>query len=137
MTSRAASSAWTAMRALVLDQHDRRAEVCQALGMSFIKTKALRRIARGPLTMRELTEQLATDKPYTTLVVDYLERNGLVRRSVHPDDRRCKVVTATPAGLAAAEQAEKILAEPPKPLLDLPAQDLAALERIVTTLAGD
>jgi DNA-binding MarR family transcriptional regulator len=137
MSTPTAGHAWQVMRSLVLDRYDRRAEACQALGMSFAKIKALHRLAQGPLTMRELTDALATDKPYTTLVVDYLERNGLVERSVHPDDRRCKIVTATAAGLDAAAKAEQILNTPPVPLLALPAGELAELDRILTTLAGD
>ncbi|AHH95849.1 MarR family transcriptional regulator [Kutzneria viridogrisea] len=137
MSEQAASRVWQRMRALVLEQHDRRREVCAELGMSFIKVKALRRIARGPLTMRELTEQLSTDKPYTTLVVDYLERRGLVERSVHPDDRRCKIVTVTAAGQAASKVAEGIINEPPSVILELPPAELAALDRTVAKLAVD
>lgn len=136
MNTQAAERIWVGLRALVLEQHDRRREVCAALGMSFIKIKALRRVAKGPLTMRELTEQLTTDKPYTTLVVDDLERRGLVARSVHLDDRRCKIVTATPEGVEAAAKAEAILSEPPAALLGLDDEDLAALDKIVAKMAG-
>jgi DNA-binding MarR family transcriptional regulator len=129
-----ATRVWNGMRTLVLDLHDRRNEVCEALGMSFIRAKALRRLALGPRTMRELAAELATDAPYTTLVVDDLEKRGLVERTVHPGDRRAKIVTATPAGLAAAELAERILSEPPAPLLGLAGTDLDTLDRIVTAL---
>jgi DNA-binding MarR family transcriptional regulator len=125
---------WGQLLQLVFERYDRRAEVCAALDMSFVKTKALRRVARGPLTMRELTESLSTDRPYTTLVVDDLERRGLVVRTTHPEDRRHKVVTATKAGKAAADVANGILAEPPAPLLALADDDLAALDRILATL---
>ncbi|MFC0431726.1 MarR family transcriptional regulator [Kutzneria buriramensis] len=138
MTTQTASRAWQAMRSLVLEQHDRRAEVCQALDMSFIKVKALRKLATyGPLTMRELTDMLATDKPYTTLVVDFLEDRGLVERTRHPEDRRCKIVSVTAQGAAEAAKADAIINVPPAPLLALPAQDLAELDRILGTLAGD
>lgn len=84
--------------------------------------------------MRQLAGSLATDAPYTTLVVDDLERRGFVGRTVHPTDRRAKIVTATAAGLAAAARAEEILGAPPAPLLDLDPAELATLARIVTTL---
>jgi DNA-binding MarR family transcriptional regulator len=133
-----AARVWRGLRALVLDRYDRRKEVCAALDMSFIRAKALRRLAGGPTTMRELAAALATDAPYTTLVVDDLERRGLVARSAHPDDRRRKLVTATPAGVRAARRAEEILNEPPAPVLALTGADLAALDRIVAKLlAGD
>lgn len=137
MTAETAGRAWQAMRSLVLEQHDRRAEVCQALDMSFIKVKALYKLARGPLTMRELTDALATDKPYTTLVVDFLEDRGLVERSRHPEDRRCKIVTVTEKGAAEAVRANAILNAPPAPLLALPERDIAALDRILAELTGD
>ncbi|MFC4944155.1 MarR family winged helix-turn-helix transcriptional regulator [Pseudonocardia sp. GCM10023141] len=136
MTDGAAARAWLGMRTLVFERYDRRHQVCAALGMSFIKVKALRRVAHAPLTMRELTEQLATDKPYTTLVVDDLERRGLVVRSVHPDDRRSKIVTVTPAGAVEAARADAILEAPPAALSALPAADLAALDRIIAVLAA-
>ncbi|WTW99232.1 MarR family transcriptional regulator [Streptomycetaceae bacterium NBC_01309] len=130
----AASRAWVGMRELVLNRFDKRKAVSEALGMSFVRGKALRRLAKGPLTMRELAEKLATDKPYTTLVVDDLERRGLIERSVHPTDRRQRVVTATEAGVAAARVAEAILGAPPPILAALPPEDLAALDRIVARL---
>ncbi|KJK57251.1 hypothetical protein UK12_17660 [Saccharothrix sp. ST-888] len=122
------------MSFLVLKQENRRSEVEEALGMSFFRVKALRRLLTGPLTMRELTASLSTDKPYTTLVVDELERRGFVERNVHPDDRRSKIVTLTAAGTAAAEQAEHILSRPPHTLLALGPEDLAALDRVMAKL---
>ncbi|MGD0937989.1 MAG: MarR family transcriptional regulator [Streptosporangiaceae bacterium] len=85
-----AARVWQAMRALVIDRYDRRKKVCDALGMSFIRAKALRRIVDSPMTMRELAAALGTDPPYTTVVVDDLERRGLVTRTVRAGDRRCR-----------------------------------------------
>jgi DNA-binding MarR family transcriptional regulator len=129
-----AARAWQAMRALVTDRYDRRKKVCDALGMSFIRAKALRRIAGAPMTMRELAAGLGTDPPYTTVVVDDLERRGLVTRSVRAGDRRSKIVTITPAGASQAKLAERILGDPPRPVRALPAEDLAALDRILARL---
>ena len=129
-----ASRIFETMRNLVLESNDRRTEVAEALGMSFGRAKALRRLAAGPLRMSELTAKLVTDKPYTTLIVDDLERRGLVERSVHPNDRRCKIVTITAAGLVAAELAESILARPPESMLALEPEELEALDRLVARL---
>jgi DNA-binding MarR family transcriptional regulator len=123
------------MRRLVLEQEDRRNEVSEALGMSFIRSKALRRLAAGgPQRMSDLTAILATDKPYTTLIVDDLERRGLVLRSIDPDDRRCKIVTVTEAGREAAARADAILSRPPKSLLALDSEELTMLERLLAKL---
>jgi DNA-binding MarR family transcriptional regulator len=129
-----ATQAWEGIRALVLELYDRRKDVTEALDMSFIRAKALTKLAARPMTMRQLGTRLAIDPPYTTVVVDDLERRGLVARTVHPDDRRSKLVTVTPAGAAAAEVAERILNAPPAPLCDLEPGDLAALARIVDVL---
>ena len=124
---------WSAMRALVLD-NDRRREVCDALGMSFFRVKALRRITASPVKLGDLAADLMTDRPYTTLVVDDLARRGLVERTPHPTDRRSKIVTATPAGAAAAREAERILGTPPAALRELDEADLAVLQRVMTKL---
>ncbi|MFC1410288.1 MarR family winged helix-turn-helix transcriptional regulator [Streptacidiphilus sp. N1-12] len=130
----AATRVYAVMRHLVLESDDRRGEVAEALGMSFGRSKALRALAAGPMRMSELTAKLTTDKPYTTLIVDDLERRGLVVRSVHPEDRRSKIVTVTAAGTAAAAVAEEILARPPARMLALDAEELAALERTIAKL---
>ncbi|NJP42170.1 MarR family transcriptional regulator [Streptomyces sp. PRB2-1] len=103
--------------------------------MSFFRVKALRRIAAQSYRMSELAAELASDRPYLTLVVDDLEQRGLVQRTQHPTDRRCKIVSATPAGQAAAARANAILGTPPPALLALPAADLATLDRITSELA--
>ena len=118
----------------MLERHDRRRQVAAALGVSFIRAKALRALLAGPMTMRELAAALATDAPYTTLVVDGLERRGLVARAPHPSDRRSKIVAVTPEGSQAARRAEAILNAPPASLLRLSRADLATLDRIVASL---
>jgi DNA-binding MarR family transcriptional regulator len=128
-----ARHAWRAMSSLVLDD-DRKLAVAQALGLSFARVRALRRLAPEPLTMRALADKLKADPPYVTLIVDDLEERGLVERRPHPEDRRAKLVSLTRAGRAAVAKAEKILDEPPAALRELPADDLAALVRILDGL---
>ncbi|MFC4035562.1 MarR family winged helix-turn-helix transcriptional regulator [Streptomyces polygonati] len=132
----AAERVWRNLRELVLDRNERRKETAEALGMSFFRVKALRRIAAAPARLSELAAELGSDRPYLTLVVDDLERRGLAERRQHPTDRRCKIVSVTPEGLAAATRADAILGTPPSALLDLPAADLAALDRITAALSA-
>jgi DNA-binding MarR family transcriptional regulator len=124
---------WRRLRNLV-QNNDRRRLVATALGMSFIRAKALRRLAAGPLSMRQLADELVTDRPYTSVFVDDLERRGLVRREVDPSDRRGKIVSLTADGARVAAQAESILDQPPAGFGRLSADDLAALERILRCL---
>ena|ERR1051325_3704273 len=131
----AARRVWDVMRTLVLD-HDLKREVAETFGMSFFRVKALRRLAKGPMTMRQLAEELATDAPYTTLVVDDLERRGLAERTVNPGDRRSKLVNATEAGRAMAAQAEELMNRPPRQLMALDPADLAELDRVLGGLGA-
>ncbi|HVW41818.1 MAG TPA: MarR family transcriptional regulator [Amycolatopsis sp.] len=133
--SEVAERVWERMRELVLDRYDRRKQVANELGMSFAKVKALRWLAGRPRTMRELAEALAIDRPYATLIVDDLEARGLAARSVHPDDRRRKIVTVTEQGKAKAERAGRILKEPPAAVLGLADEDLAKLDEILARLS--
>src|SRR3954452_5468383 len=95
-----AVDAWRSMRALVLDLHDRRAAVSEAIGMSYLRAKALRLLVPGPMPMRDLCGALTTDASYTTVMVDDLEDRGLVVREVNPADRRSRLVRITDAGRA-------------------------------------
>ena len=68
-------------------------------------------------------------------MVDDLEKRGLVQREPHPEDRRAKLVHLTAAGRAAATRADAILDEPPAGLREVPAEDLAAVLRVLDRLA--
>ncbi len=126
----AARRAWAVMRDLVLD-NERRREVSEALDLSFGRIRALRRIATAPMTMGELATMLGIDAPYATLVVDELERQGLVERRPHPTDRRVRLVAATGRGTAAARRAEEILDRPPTGLTSLSTDQLETLATIL------
>jgi DNA-binding MarR family transcriptional regulator len=134
-----AERAWRNLGIVFHERNDRRREVTEALGMSFFRIKALRRIAAAPapLTLRDVAERLLTDRPYATVVVDDLVGRGLVERTPNPADRRAKLVTATEAGRAAAAEADRILGTPPPELYGLPAEDLAVLDRVALHLLGD
>ena len=125
--------AWDRMRTMVFD-NNRRNEVSVAVGLSFVKVKALRRLLVRPMPMRELAAELVTDKPYATQIVDALEKRGLVLRTVDPQDRRCRIVSLTEAGREAAQLSEEILTRPPAFLDELSDEDLGALTRILAKL---
>ncbi|MCW0215633.1 MAG: MarR family transcriptional regulator [Pseudonocardia sp.] len=125
------------MRTLVLDQHDRRREAAETVGLSFVRIKALRHVAETPSTLSVLAEALAVDRPYATVVVDELQKRGLVRRDPLPTDRRCKIVSATDAGRELAARAGRILGEPPPELRALSGADLTELDRILGLLVQE
>jgi DNA-binding MarR family transcriptional regulator len=132
-----AARAWAAMQAFVIAQ-DRRRELREAFdfGRGIGRVTALLTLADGPMTMGELAESQGVDPPNATIIVDKLENRGLVRRTPHPEGNRRKLVTLTDDGRKAAALAGEIIARPPTAIAALPADDLAALDRILTRLAG-
>jgi len=126
----AARDAWALMSDLVLD-NQRRRQVADAAGISFGRVRAVRRLARTPMSMGELADVLGIDPPNATVVVNDLEALGLVRRGPHPTDRRAKLVEATRKGKAMARRADEILGTPPPSLSALDDADLESLRRIL------
>lgn len=126
--------AWSAMSDLVLAR-ERRREVSDELGLSFFRTKVLRRLRGGPVSMRDLAGLLMTDKAYLSVAVDDLEGRGLLVRSVDPDDRRVRLLTLTAEGERVAARADAILARPPAGFAALSDADVASLDRILGRLS--
>ena len=125
---------WTLMSDLVLD-HQRRRQVSDAVGLSFSRTRALRRVADKTMSMGDLAAALGIDRPNLTVLVDELEEQGLARRRPHPTDRRAKLVEATHKGKNLAKRANEILGTPPAALSTLDRDDLEALRRVLTGIA--
>jgi DNA-binding MarR family transcriptional regulator len=109
----------------------RRREASEAVGLSWVRLRAIRRLARQPMSMSELAHSLTIDPPNATVVVDELETLGLVRRRAHPTDRRAKVVEATRKGKNLAERADEILSIPPPELDRLTDKELQTVWRIL------
>jgi DNA-binding MarR family transcriptional regulator len=126
---------WTLMSDLVLD-NQRRRQVSEAVGLSFARTRAVRRVADKPMSMGDLAAALGIDRPNATVLVDDLEAQGLVRRWPHPTDRRTKLVEATRRGKSLARRANEILNTAPAALSALDVEDLEALRRILTSIAA-
>jgi DNA-binding MarR family transcriptional regulator len=55
---------------------------------------------RGPMSAGELAACEKVQPPSMTKVIAHLEERGLVRRDVHPTDKRQAIITVTPAGIA-------------------------------------
>jgi DNA-binding MarR family transcriptional regulator len=135
-TAATAREVWAIMSDLVLD-HERRREVSDALGLSFARVRAVRRIAQRPMSMREIAAVLDIDPANATPVVDDLESMGLVRRRPHPTDRRAKLIEATSKGKQAARKADDILFTPPEGVAALTPGELETLRQLLQRAAGD
>jgi DNA-binding MarR family transcriptional regulator len=119
-----------------VEAHNRRGELAEALGFRLGggRGKILFQLRDGPLTLGQLAEANGVDAPYATLIVDKLEAHGLVERRPHPDDRRRKLVTLTPAGHDAIATADAILLRPPLAFANLSAGDLEQLTGLLARL---
>ena len=117
-----------------------RRKVTEATGMPFSRARALWRLERGPHTLAELAQDMGTDAPAATVLINALETRGLVKRTVDPADRRVKRVSLTAAGRRVLAVVEKITDEPPAAIERLPAAELAAfrrtLEKVVRSDGG-
>src|SRR3546814_15898260 len=118
--------AWHILVSLVMGSRgDWRRKISEATGMPFSRYRALKRLRAEPRTLRDLAEEMGTDAPATTVLVDDLETRGLVKRQPHPADRRAKLVSLTAAGRRQPAVAPKIIDDPPQSLIKLPAKQLA------------
>ena len=123
---------WRDFRTLVVDRLDEsRRQISEATGLPFSRVRALRRLRFGPLTHAALAEATMVDRPAATVTVDDLCARGLVVRAVHPTDRRCKLVTLTPAGWAMLARADAVVPAPPPGWADASPEELAVLARLV------
>ena len=90
---------------------------------------------RGPLTPSELAAIEGIQRPTATRVIARLEEAGLLLRAPDPGDRRSSLVSVTPEGRALLRKARnRKTAYLAHRMRDLPADDLAALERAADVL---
>jgi DNA-binding MarR family transcriptional regulator len=131
-----ADDVWRDLSRFVFDNRDtwRRAVVDQS-GLPFSRIRILRRLARTPLTVKQVAEHAGMDAPAATVAVNDLESRGLVVREIDPSNRRSKLVSLTDKGLEAVAVLDSVEDPAPDVLAGLNADDLAALRRILDKLA--
>lgn len=127
---------WQLMSRLVLDNKDgwRRAAVDQT-GLPFSRVRILRRLSRAPMTVKQVAEAATLDAPAATVAVNDLEARGLVVRETDPDNRRCKLVSLTTAGLDAVAVLDAIEDPAPAALAALDPLDLATLAGLLAKIS--
>jgi len=131
--------AWQLLVELVMETRGEwRRRVAEATGLPFSRARALWRLERGPRTLAELAQDMGTDAPAATVLINGLEERGLVRREAHPTDRRAKQVSLTPAGRRMLAAVSKITDQPPAAFTALQREEVAALRRTLEKLVrGD
>ena len=110
-----------------------------AVGLSIPKLAALSRLveAGDSLPLGQLAERLACVKSNVTQLVDRLEADGLVARTLDQADRRSRLAVLTPAGRSAHEQGARVLADAEREAFDgLSDDESARLAEIIAKLAA-
>ena len=96
-----ADEVWRTMAAVVFDNRDAwKRAVIDRTGLPFSRIRVLRRLARRPMTAKEIAEAATMDAPATTVAVNDLEERGLVVREADPTNRRSKFISLTDEGRA-------------------------------------
>jgi DNA-binding MarR family transcriptional regulator len=102
------------------------------LGLTLPMLKALLELEPGSgLSMRSLAEMWNCDASFVTVVVDGLERRGLVERQVADYDRRIKTVELTQEGAASRERALDAVYAPRAGCMAITASEQETLARLL------
>src|SRR6185295_16981703 len=96
-----ADDVWRTMASLVIDNRDSwKRAVVERTGLPFSRIRILSRLARRPMSVKQIAQAATIDAPAATVAVNDLESRGLVVRETDPANRRCKMVSLTDAGRA-------------------------------------
>jgi DNA-binding MarR family transcriptional regulator len=74
------------------------------VGVDQAEAHVLSALVDGPMSIGALVETVGVKRSTMTNILDRLERRGLVRREVNPNDRRSFVVRPTRGGARAAKK---------------------------------
>jgi DNA-binding MarR family transcriptional regulator len=130
-----ADEVWATMTALVMDSRgDWRRRAAETAGLPFSRVRVLRRLAAGPMSLRDLADSAAMDAPAVTVALNDLEERGLVTRSVSPESRRCKDVSLTAEGRAVVGRVDRIRDAAPAALRELDPGELTTLHELLKRL---
>ena len=87
-----ADDVWRAMASLVIDNRDSwKRAVVERTGLPFSRIRILSRLARRPMSVKQIAQAATIDAPAATVAVNDLESRGLVVRETDPANRRCKM----------------------------------------------
>jgi DNA-binding MarR family transcriptional regulator len=125
------------MSAVVFDNRDVwKRGVIDVTGLPFSRIRVLRRLARRPMSAKEIAEAATMDAPATSVAVNDLEERGLVVRETDPTNRRSKVISMTEEGRLVITKIDEVDDPAPVPLAALSETELLALQTILTKIAA-
>ncbi|MET0455112.1 MAG: MarR family transcriptional regulator [Mycobacterium sp.] len=130
-----ADEVWRAMAAVVFDNRDAwKRDVIEATGLPFSRVRVLRRLARRPMTAKEIAEAATMDAPATSVAVNDLEGRGLVVRETNPTNRRCKVISLTEEGRRVMASIDDVDDPAPRSFTNLDESELRGLAAVLAKL---
>lgn len=98
----------------------------------------LRYAGEKTLSQAVLGRRLVVNKADMTGIIDRLERQGLVRRQAHPEDRRVNMIEITEKGVQVAEELEPGYFEGVRQLMSgIPPVELKKLNGILERVRGN
>jgi DNA-binding MarR family transcriptional regulator len=131
-----ADEVWRAMAALVIDNRDSwKRAVVEHTGLPFSRIRILKRLARRPMSVKEVARAATIDAPAATVAVNDLEDRGLVVRETDPTNRRCKVVSLTDTGRDVVRKIDTTDDPAPDVLAALADAELKQLKAIIDLVA--
>src|SRR6476661_1266944 len=104
---------------IVARYHEEYESVAAEYQLTGAQARVLTLLAREPLPMRRIAEQLKCEPSNITGIVDRLQARGLVERRSDPADRRVKLAAATDTGTETATRLRFRLNFAREPLAEL------------------
>lgn len=130
-----ADEVWRLMSSLVINNQDTwKRAVVDRTGLPFSRIRILSRLAREPLSVKQIAAAATIDAPAATVAVNDLEERGLVIRQIDPGNRRSKTVSLTPTGRELLAVIEAVENPAPAALKELGVADLTALQALLNKL---
>lgn len=99
------------LRELVASEFDRQLRSFEINRSMYFLLATLVMSPTGARRLNYLSRYLLVHPTTVTLLVDQLEKRGMVKRMPDPRDRRASLATLTPAGRAVMREATRVLAE--------------------------
>ena len=135
MSDDLADEVWRLMASVVINNQDTwKRAVVDRTGLPFSRIRILSRLAREPLSVKQIAAAATIDAPAATVAVNDLEERGLVVRQIDPGNRRSKTVSLTPAGRELLAIIDTVENPAPAPLRRRSAAELAALQALLRKL---
>jgi DNA-binding MarR family transcriptional regulator len=132
-----ADQAWRTMASVVFDNRDAwKRDVIEITGLPFSRVRVLRRLARRPMTAKEIGAAATMDAPATTVALNDLEDRGLIVREADPTNRRSKLVSLTDEGRKVLARIDDVEDPAPRPFAALTQAELRTLEAILAKLSA-